>query len=698
MDTVKRLRTFGITSCLFIFTLAHTNPAVAAIPAIDTVANTQIAQGTNYAVTPTLCAGENLRWSKSYGPDDMSVNASTGEVRWSIPASLPGESFHIGVKACNGDGCDTQVWILTVGSGNIIYVGPGETYTTISAGTAAALGGDTIIIRNGTYTGDNNSMINYGTARGTIPPSGAATGYTTVIADNPGRVLLDGEYDREMIRFQGNYDDRSDQAFGTYNAAHIALKGIVAGNSSYNAPIYANHVQNIKIIDCGAFNAQPASAPISMNRSNTVLIEGCYVWGQGRMGIVSYFSDNVIMRRCVARMDIQDVSGEPIGIFDMYVTHNGRMQNCIAIDTDQHQYMTGYSNAAGAFIDACGSSCYYASHRNVITTHSLALNVFNKVFISQADEDGDSDPVTFQNSVAWDMKAIGNSGADPDYYGPNLLSRDDTTIDQCTFGKWTSPLGALSNGVAINGWQNSDAITESIIYDIKDHDGSRGGVFWGYETVDHNNIYDTGTINVSSSTVTNTLTYDPTTNGLVYITRRESGSTLEADGVGADLTFMKGKSGTFFGESGFDDETSTFMWPFPHEDIIKENMANYSYSGARGNVTGARGFTIYTSPFGSPGTLTSYIWEYLGNEIPCDIYNTCDCTKEWRCNDWSDWSACVDSSQTRTRQCADMNNCSALVTTETETQSCAPTNGNDSGTDGPDTNSGSSGCFISSTP
>jgi hypothetical protein len=40
-------------------------------------------------------------------------------------------------------------------------------------------------------------------------------------------------------------------------------------------------------------------------------------------------------------------------------------------------------------------------------------------------------------------------------------------------------------------------------------------------------------------------------------------------------------------------------------------------------IDGARGFAAGNSMDGSAQTLTKYVWEYLGNQIPCEIYGTC---------------------------------------------------------------------------
>ena len=88
------------------------------------------------------------------------------------------------------------------------------------------------------------------------------------------------------------------------------------------------------------------------------------------------------------------------------------------------------------------------------------------------------------------------------------------------------------------------------------------------------------------------------------------------------MTFI-GRSGTFYGEDGFDIETGISMWPFPMEDIMKEKYSQYAYEGntyeggehsrrisGTGMISGARGFAVQGQ------TLTNYIWGYLGNVVP----------------------------------------------------------------------------------
>ena len=108
---------------------------------------------------------------------------------------------------------------------------------------------------------------------------------------------------------------------------------------------------------------------------------------------------------------------------------------------------------------------------------------------------------------------------------------------------------------------------------------------------------------------------------LKYLTRIEASSRLQTAGssggpVGANVIYRWGATGTLWGETGYDTITSELLWPFPNEDVIKADMASYNGPGG----TGARGFTTGNSLDGTPQTLTKYVWEYLGNQIPADVY------------------------------------------------------------------------------
>ena len=595
-------------SAMYVFLFfSFVSTSFADTPKIVPFSDHRAAQGTRYEKTPLLSQGSSVIWQKEYGPDDMNVDAFTGRVTWRIPDNLPGESFHIGVRATNSEGSDIDVWILTVGDGNVIYVGPSETYTTISAGTAAMSAGDTLIVRDGVYTGPENIMYNEN-SRGTLPPIGSASAYTTAMAETPGGVLLDGEGVRRPIRLYGSWADRSGHTpLGAYDASYIAFKGFVVGNTSTGGAIYTNHVHHIKFIDCGAYNAMDNSAPFSINRSNYVLIEGGYAWGRGRMSFLFYYCDHVIVRRSVARHDVS-FDTNPMGVFDLYACQYSRIQNSIAVDSVL-SYSPNRSGVVGAFINQAGSANSYATLVDNLVTHSIALNHEGRFTWTQNNP---GDTPTYSNCVGWDIKA--QKSTESNTTAGNIIGgSDDILINQCTFGRWTSPVAPLYSGLYFNGWTQTDSITNSIIFDLKDYDGNSAAVFYEYEIANYNNIYNTGTLAASGPSPTNTITANPMLNGLKYITRIEPRTNLQTAGlsasrVGADLSYMKGKSGTMWGDSGYDDETTTPMWPFPGENLIQEKFKAYSYDG--GGLTGNRGFCV------TGQSLTNYVWGYLDNTPP----------------------------------------------------------------------------------
>ena len=110
----------------------------------------------------------------------------------------------------------------------------------------------------------------------------------------------------------------------------------------------------------------------------------------------------------------------------------------------------------------------------------------------------------------------------------------------------------------------------------------------------------------------------------------ETGSLLASAGengsrIGAQVVWKIGLDGTLYGEPGWNTVRSPEngygrpedrLWPFPNEAVIKTEMAAYNGAG----LSGTRGFSAPGNGlYGGPRTLTSYIWEYLGNPCPSDV-------------------------------------------------------------------------------
>ncbi len=222
--------------------------------------------------------------------------------------------------------------------------------------------------------------------------------------------------------------------------------------------------------------------------------------------------------------------------------------------------------------------------------------------------------VHFTHCVIWDYPSI-NPGSSVNY----LRGLSDI-VNHCTFGI----SGQNSSGIfSFNsydripgGGDNNSKIINSVIYN---HKG--GTLFYDIETYDYNDLY---LNDLAPALAAHDKSVNPIwnaasnpTGGLKYITRIESGSNLSGianDGgdIGANVKTLIGVSGTLWGDSGYNTDTGVSMWPFPNEDIIRANMKAYNAGGVSGN----RGFCV------DGQTLTKYIWQYLGNPIPAEIYGS----------------------------------------------------------------------------
>lgn len=186
-------------------------------------------------------------------------------------------------------------------------------------------------------------------------------------------------------------------------------------------------------------------------------------------------------------------------------------------------------------------------------------------------------------------------------------------------GTGTLLLDHVTVGGYANGYYNYDSTPARILRNsvFIGNTSLAGGTDYGWTSVTNNAFYPTSQAIGSNSILA-------ASNTLKYIVRPEVGSILDNAGtsgsdIGADVTKQYGASGTLFGETGYDQKTSTNLWPWPYENEIKtvfseSNTAPGTATPSTNNTL--RGFTTGTSLDGSSQTLTKYIWEYLGNQIP----------------------------------------------------------------------------------
>jgi hypothetical protein len=121
------------------------------------------------------------------------------------------------------------------------------------------------------------------------------------------------------------------------------------------------------------------------------------------------------------------------------------------------------------------------------------------------------------------------------------------------------------------------------------------------------------------------------TGALKYIIRTETEyannlSTVSSTGgqIGGNALTLTGTQGTYFGEAGYNTDTGLPMWPFPYEALYFTNINEFYHQDSTATVYGNRGgfATAKQLDTSKARTPTSYVWDYLGNPMPSDIYKS----------------------------------------------------------------------------
>jgi len=490
--------------------------------------------------------------------------------------------------------------------GATLYMGSGETYTNLQAAMAAMEAGDTLIIRAGTYTGATNVLDSHH-----MPPNGSAKSYTTIRAETDGAVIFDGENARDMFCVSTGTTSYTDH--------YWKFEGIEWKNTTgSNMTVYGGSY--VKFLRCGFSqdNADGSGANAYIRYSRYILLEDCYAYGGKRYkfqfaaGSETAPTRYNVARRCVARLDAVNAT-DNIGGFMAYTALNCEFQNCITIDSDQsshwvftlHQGSFGVPTTSGPSTDIYFRGC-------------IAVNNHFGGFFTASNADS---TVTVIDSAVLDTGCYNSgSGSRPNWFrGSSEASTKSVT--NCTFVEST---GDNSPGVYQDG--NGTSVLKNCIITLF----TMTQAVSGWATQDYNSYYaNTSNNNSGEHDITDV---DPLAASLLYPVRIEAGSALDGAGesgadVGATILKKIGTSGTLYGETGYNTTTDDDLWPFPNEALIKTKMAAYSYddgSGGDPEITGARGFCASGKQLNGTDdiTLTSYIWEYLGNQIPSDIYGS----------------------------------------------------------------------------
>lgn len=436
-------------------------------------------------------------------------------------------------------------------------------------------GGDTVIIMDGVYAGERNKI-----QQSLLFPK--AITYTTIKAKNRWGV--------EMKEPLSCNDDRSGRNF-----VHLdGLRFTTLAEHSFNG-------SNWKITNCafyGSLGMGNSFQERSGIHSNNILIEDCHIWGQGgvnsyRYKVSTQSCSNVIFRRVVARHDGGYTSPgyeNPSAVFMVYSSEHVRLQNCVAIDSP------GQPNQfwSAAFYTADHQSNAELYFQDVKWEGCISMNVVDcMAFNLDNNHDFNGYDTVYDNCAV-----IGNSTYGF-YSNSKVRTKDKIIYNQCTAINMSGDgFGSAERG------EYYKMVQYSIMQNLKGQ-----AIGNSIDITLYNNAYGCRKNNPGRDS----FSMDSKKYDMIYPVRIEPGSKLSTAGrgtrVGADITRAWGESGSMWGESGFDKVTSDSLWPFPNEEQIKKDFASID----NGSNT-KRGFCADGT------TLTKYIWEYLGNPIPPEIY------------------------------------------------------------------------------
>lgn len=427
--------------------------------------------------------------------------------------------------------------------------------------------GDTLQVADGSYT----------TPSPPAAKSGIAGYPITITAINPGNVQITGP-----MNFVGN--------------TYLTFVGLTITGTNIAVSIYSNGAgapsqyltfQQIGWT-CTSVVLNDNACFRMYDGTNHVLVEDSWGYGGGRYTIMCQGSYNLntgcdynTFRRLVLRMGPStSTAGNPQASLSLYFSSSNTVENVIALDgsaasdsSNAAFYVTGHTPPPNA-----DSNKYYG----LIALNNLGIGLY--LDCGGAVCNGNE----VYNSVFWGSSrhAAAISGG----------TCDNTVLDHNTLAK-ADPTGVLTG---MHGFTNNictgTSITNDALYSNSGYGANRNS---GSITTNNNNGYygnTAGTLNGITAGAGD-VTTDP---AFSYITRIETASPYHNAGSSGDIganVINRYQDGVL---------TGTALWPWPNEARIKTEMCN----------------GVSTGWCSTTKTLTTYIWEYLGNTIPADIYGT----------------------------------------------------------------------------
>jgi hypothetical protein len=434
---------------------------------------------------------------------------------------------------------------------------------TIQGAFSCLAPGDTLIVRDGTYSGAANAFTGL--------PNGTAASYITLRAENEGNAIITSGVD--MV----------------HTNAYIIVQGFRFQDPGTKT-ILGNHLKFFRNeFKGGCAFGNCTNTTIGTNDFNDtadILMEDNWWHGLGgRYTLLVYNSNRVVIRRGVIRHDggWTDDKGDPEAGLNFYNSTNCSAQNVIILDSTPpfHAWQSAFYNVYNSASPNLNNNNSWYGIISLNNTSSTAPDGAGLRF----DGNGTQTGHIIQDAVLWDA----NWGFNAAYQGSISLTATRLTIGRTT---------RTSSGYGIAGGSGgTKTFANVIIANMNNLDFSvSGGSMTFFDTFN----------NGSSSSGTGKVTYNPTSNGLDTLFRIEAGTPLKTAGsgggqIGAQIVNRIGSPGTLQGETGWDVNTGTLLWPFPNEARIKKELCT--------DAAVTRGFC-------SAPSLTQYIGSYLGNPSP----------------------------------------------------------------------------------
>jgi chitodextrinase len=451
-------------------------------------------------------------------------------------------------------------------------------------------GSHTYVLQDGVY--DYNGM------EITAPPSGTATAWTIIKAQNDGQAMLRRSLfmtsaSNMYIQFEGLRWKMNDEK----TIVGRFLKFLRC--SFEDGPLTASNVKNTSIgrIEGGAAD---------------VLMEDCLFFGNGgRYELLVYNSTRVVVRRCVIRHDggWPGDGRDPEAGINFYNSTYCYAQNIIVLDS-----LASYAYWIAAFYCVNNPNGITYQTANVGWKGCLALSTKGLGF--SAEGQGVISDINVEDSIFWDNQEGGMVF--------NGQDKPRTQVANVTIGNSRQPNIGSGRGIAYFNPVTPIPVKNAIVR----------GKTEAFQAVQAT-YYDCFANGGCSGSSTGRQTYDPYLNGLTHLDRIDPGTRLAQDGeggarIGATMTTRIGVSGTLYGETGWNVDTGQPLWPWPYEARARSERCASTSTG-----------------FCAASSLTAYVCSYLGNgcgdttppAAPTNVTATAQSSTQIR----ADWNASTDN-------------------------------------------------------